>query len=65
MKKSEDTKAIMERRKAFVNKVLSKEEAEKVQGGVSKPIMCLYICLTIANPCLSIQDPQICLTIEQ
>ncbi len=73
MKKSEDTKAILARREAFVNKVLSKEETGNVKGGALKPCLkpqiCLTICLTIEDPCLIsdpclIKDPIICLSIE-
>lgn len=56
MKKNEDKKAILARREAFINQVMSKEETNAAKAG-SLPT----ICLSIGEPCLI---PQICLTIE-
>ncbi len=61
MKKSEDTKAILARREAFVSKILSKEETENVKGGAYNKGWCLFICLQVGEP--PVHEPGICLTI--
>ena len=69
MIKNEDTKAILARREAFINNVLSNDEANDAKGGA--PVACVIptICLSIVDPCLTAcltacyVAPQPCLTI--